>query len=290
MEVRREYVDGWIPNSSNKATNAEVRKRLGWVSESYDVIHGFGYRMGTAISDLNPKARKISSVITPLPNIVSPASLANLDAVIVPSSRISLSFDGEIAKRLNVATPGFHSRCSDSFELKERYKIGTSRYVVSPIESKDSLIAELIRRESVKLASRSPDVKWVLVGPQADQLAVGGNCFALPPSVKLEEVLPGASLMTLLEGPHDYSIFAVQAMAYGVPVILPGSRNEDMIIDHRHSGFVYESWDQLGDVVADAMQLELMRESMAQCAVATSHHQHEPSQMLEAILAAYGEM
>lgn len=249
--VVRECSD-WMPQPTGKPVDKEVSKHLKKFVIGYDLIIASGYRTAWACGEsLKSKVPWVGLVYRELPtthrDLIERLSRAKR---LWASSR-TLTGDLDGCGLTNAATLlPFRSPLHGPTPTAAREALGWPQdatiVLTAPSSQPGPGYQELI--DSIPTAEAR-------IGP------ISLKKYD-PHFVNLETQIRAANLVAVTTYSSSFSMFALEAMSLGTPVLISqGSNPDSALIDPFISGATFESHDRLGDELASCLQMPITLES-----------------------------
>lgn len=237
----------WIPAERSRQIEPRVTKRLEWIGAGRTGIHAWGYRVAAAcgLAYGSSKPWGFTALNAP-PDIEGLIPLLRTARwITAPTLAIAELMEKSLKKKVSVVTP-FAGTLPTYGEREE------SGWVATVGCAEDGDEAELIAEALRTARHRLPNLRWFTDG------ALSGDLEYLSP-----EARAAADLFVLPYRHERFSIPTFELLCEGRPLVLRSLETASAFVEQNHTGFLFDSDQELGACVADAMQLSMLRESMA---------------------------
>lgn len=270
VSVRVEDATGWMPQETQRGDIKKGNKALRELAADYDVVHAFGYRCAWACSEVFGSDEAWMFTAWDFPKTTHPSLVEKLNDAAdgfatSRALRRHLEDAGVVDVSLAVpsvseAVPEVREAARETLRLPDGPIVaGLGRFV--PERSLDALA-----RAMEDVWPRIPTARLVLAGE--GDLDIGGASLpeqitVLPWQRQPATLISASDLVVVPSSTQSFSLIAGEAMALSRPVLIRNSGGLPEMIQPGTSGFTFDSDEELGARIAEALEMPLTLESIA---------------------------
>lgn len=262
----------WIPAERSPALDRLTTKRLNWIANGRTGVHAWGYRVAAACGLAFGTSKPWGfSALHPVPEVEGLRQLLKTASwVSTPSTALAELLRKELGKSVTVVPP--HAEVLGS--PQDDADSGWVATIGSAEEGDEGeVLAEALRTARHRL----PNLRWFTDG------ALRGDLEYLSPEARAQ-----ADLFVLPYRGERFSVTAFELLCEGRPLVLRHSESASAFVEQNHTGFLFESDGELGATVADAMQLSMLRQTMASSARVKVETEYTRDETFRALTKLFG--
>ncbi len=302
-EVHVEEATEWIPNETGGKTDKQVSEQLRAKTQDYDLVHAFGYRAGWACSAAYSHKEAWVYSAFDLPKTTHRQLITRLNdsqAGICSSRAVFRTLDEAIAIELTTIRPGVSIQTvalPDKTASRNALNLPLETQVISVAcrWNQDSGIHALITSME-EVWTHKPDTCLLIAGEgpekgpleQLIQLATRGGQIRLLGKVDDMQTLFAASDFVVVPNTRKgFSMTAVEAMSWGVPVLARNRHGLSELFDREISGFYFENDDDLARTIVDLLDMPLTLDSVGRAGKIRAMDRYSLEQSAHQIVELY---
>jgi glycosyltransferase involved in cell wall biosynthesis len=271
--VAAELIDGddWIPDATGPRYDKSVSRELLRRADRFDLVHAFGYRAAWACAEAFRSKRPWVYTAYDLPKTTHPALVDRLDrarAGLCASAAVKAALSDALVTRVEAVTPGIDLEAFAPPPAEP----DPDRPLVLAAGSwfEDRALVALVRAMPLVWA-RVPAARLLIVGegPERPTLEAAAAATPRPDLVSLRDWtddMPSlwrqASLAVFPARRAGFSMGLAEAMACGRAVVARRAGGLPAMVEHRHSGVLFDSDEEMAGEIASLLQGAIRREAM----------------------------
>lgn len=256
----------WIPDKTGWSVDRLVTKSMRSAAKGFDLVHAMGYRTAWACAEAlafrSPWVYTAHDLPkTTLSDLIDRLNLARCGICSSPSVQRALSRAG--AENLEVVAPGVRHRF---FDVLPEPAADTRRILSAGRPTAERGMLSLatawtgVPRANLTLA---------VLGDAPQELrdaAARSGAGIIEGRSDVAALLAHADLAVVSSARQGFSLFAAEAMAAGVPVLMRRSMDTDPLVREGETGFMFNSDEELPGRIVEVLDQPLARESVSRAA------------------------
>lgn len=271
----------WIPRETGPLVDREVRRQLRDLSDSFDLIHVFGYRAAWACADtFGDSIYWFFTAYEPPPDnqrLAERLKLATHGFSACSATQVGLS---QLGVETELSYPGVSDATGIQlgreetravFELGDAFTIGAMA---------DEGLSEAV--------AGLPDVRLILADTNAREVVNEGSVRRVGWYPRPRDLMRACDLWVAPDRRKGFVRNVAEAMWEGRPVLVRDTLRE--MVEEDVSGFVFRDDGGLADRIAEIRGLDLMRQTVGSAAAIRAHDLFNAEQRVTEIAQRYRDL